>query len=362
MECKNFFDTLVLIEREKNLNIERISEILNLDLQKAQEIVESLKDKKYIDEKLVITEFGYEYLSYYKVDNAIIMAAGMSSRFAPLSYERPKSLLEVKGEILIERQIKQLMEAGISDITIVVGYMKEKFMYLKEKFSVDIVENDDYFRYNNTSSLIRVTERLKNTYICSSDNYFLINPFEKYVYRAYYSCIYADGKTNEYCVTTDKSGRITDVVIGGNSSWIMLGHVYFDKKFSEKFREILIREYEEDITRTQLWEILYIRFIDELEMYINKYDGDFIKEFDSLEELRAFDVNYVKDTKSVIIKKICGILKSKDEEISEIATVKNENNDLSFSFKCKGRKYIFTMKEDKRMFFVDEKTGEEFLI
>ena len=49
----------------------------------------------------------------YKVDNAIIMAAGTASRFAPLSYERPKALIEVKGEILIERQIRQLMEAGI---------------------------------------------------------------------------------------------------------------------------------------------------------------------------------------------------------------------------------------------------------
>ena len=34
-----------------------------------------------------------------KVDNAIIMAAGTSSRFAPLSFERPKSLIEVGGEI-----------------------------------------------------------------------------------------------------------------------------------------------------------------------------------------------------------------------------------------------------------------------
>ena len=48
--------------------------------------------------------------------NAIIMAAGMSSRFAPLSYEIPKGLLKVKNEVLIERQIKQLQEKGINDI------------------------------------------------------------------------------------------------------------------------------------------------------------------------------------------------------------------------------------------------------
>ena len=49
--------------------------------------------------------------------NAIILAAGMSARFAPLSFERPKGLLRVKGEVLVERQIRQLQKAGVSDIT-----------------------------------------------------------------------------------------------------------------------------------------------------------------------------------------------------------------------------------------------------
>ena len=56
-----------------------------------------------------------------KVDNAIIMAAGTASRFAPLSYEKPKALVEVRGEILIERQIRQLREAGVDEIVIVTG-------------------------------------------------------------------------------------------------------------------------------------------------------------------------------------------------------------------------------------------------
>ena len=112
-------------------------------------------------------------LEPYKVKNAIIMAAGMSSRFAPLSYENPKGLLNVKGDILIEREIRQLKEAGINDITIVVGYMKEKFFYLEEKYNVKIVINEDYYRYNNTSTLIKVLDQLSNTYICSSDNYFV---------------------------------------------------------------------------------------------------------------------------------------------------------------------------------------------
>ena len=62
--------------------------------------------------------------------NAIILAAGKSGSFAPFTYEKPKGLFNVKGEILIERQIRQLKEAGIKDIYVVVGYMKEKYFYL----------------------------------------------------------------------------------------------------------------------------------------------------------------------------------------------------------------------------------------
>ena len=83
--------------------------------------------------------------------NAIIMAAGMSSRFAPLSLETPKALLNVKDEIMIERQIGQLREAGIDEIVIVVGYLKEKFEYLKEKYHVILVENP-YYRENHRGS------------------------------------------------------------------------------------------------------------------------------------------------------------------------------------------------------------------
>lgn len=76
-----------------------------------------------------------------KVDNAIIMAAGTASRFAPLSYEHPKALIEVRGEVLIERQIRQLHEAGIKKIVVVTGYKAEQFEYLKSKYDVKLIYN-----------------------------------------------------------------------------------------------------------------------------------------------------------------------------------------------------------------------------
>ena len=186
-----------------------------------------------------LTDQGLEEIENYRVDNAVILAAGLSSRFVPISYERPKGLLKVRGEVLIERQIKQLQAAGIKEIFVVVGYKQESFYYLEEKFGVHLVINKDYSTRNNNASLMLLREHLGNTYVCSSDNYFEKNPFEKYVRRAYYSAEYAQGPTTEWCLKEDADGRITGAEIGGHDAWYMIGDAYFDRKFSQAFRRIL---------------------------------------------------------------------------------------------------------------------------
>ena len=276
--------------------------------------------------------------------NAIIMAAGTSTRFAPLSYEKPKGLLEVKGEVLIERQIRQLLEAGITEIIVIVGYKADMFRYLEDKFGVTLVENEDYSIYNNTSSIIRVIDRLEDTYICSSDNYFPSNVFLEGAKGSYYSALYAEGQTNEYCLSEDTDGNITAVTVGGHDSWYMLGHVFFSKEFSEKFRTIMTEEYQDEKTRLGYWEDVYIRHIAELPpMKIRKYRPHEIEEFDSLAELRAFDPKYLNDTGSRIMRNICSVLSCEEKDIEDITVLKNGMTNSSFRFTCKkdGRKYVY---------------------
>ena len=283
-----------------------------------------------------------DQLRPYKVDNAIIMAAGMSSRFVPLSLETPKGLLKVHGEVLIERQIRQLQDAGINDITVVVGYKKEMFFYLEEQFKVKIVVNPDYYRYNNTSTLMLVLSLLRNTYICSSDNYFVDNVFEEYVYQSYYAAVFAEGKTNEYCLQYDAEGKIIGVDIGGRDAWYMLGHVYFDKNFSDKFRQILLHDYEQiSEVRNYLWEDVYISHIDELSLYIRKYDAGKVKEFDSLDELRSFDEDYLSNLNSAIMDNIVSVLQCTKNDIKEIYPIKSGMTNISFYFSCLGKKYVY---------------------
>ncbi|MDE6293771.1 MAG: NTP transferase domain-containing protein, partial [Clostridiales bacterium] len=72
----------------------------------------------------------------YTPKSAIILAAGFGMRMVPINTEVPKGLLEVNGVPLIERVIKQLHEVGIFDIHILVGFLKEQYEYLIDKYSV----------------------------------------------------------------------------------------------------------------------------------------------------------------------------------------------------------------------------------
>lgn len=263
----------------------------------------------------------------YKVDNAIIMAAGTSSRFAPLSYERPKALIEVRGEVLIERQIRQLKEAGIKEIILVVGYKREQFEYLKEKYGVILMENKEYLVRNNNSSIYAVKDYLKNSYVCSSDNYFMENPFEISVDEAYYAAVFSKGQTKEWCMEEGNDGYISNVTIGGENAWYMLGHTFWTEEFSRKFLEILENIYDLPTTKGLLWESIFMEHLDELKMKIRKYAEDYIFEFDTLDELREFDTSYVENTRSHILKSLSRDLECSEKDIKDVTAVKDKDNE-----------------------------------
>lgn len=280
-------------------------------------------------------------MKQYQVDNAIIMAAGLSSRFAPISYEYPKALITVKGEVLIERQIRQLKEKGIHDITVVVGYKKELFTYLTDKFQVKLIENPEYNSRNNHASLYYAKHELKNTYICSADNYFSENVFEPSVTESYYSAVYSTGPTAEWCLETDAEDFITNVEVGGADAWVMLGHVFFSAEFSQRFATILESVYPLPQTKDLLWEDIYIAHLEELPMKMKRYEAGVVFEFDSLDELREFDATYIDNTRSKILKQIAIDLNCTEAEITQIDPIKENGMTVGFNFVCPNGEYVY---------------------
>lgn len=276
------------------------------------------------------------------VDNAIIMAAGTSSRFAPLSHERHKGLTVVRGEVLIDRQIRQLQEAGVPQVYLITGYKAEQFDYLRSQFGVGLIHNAAYLERNNNSSIWAARDVLGNSYVCSADNYFTRNPFQSEVDEAYYAAEYAEGSTDEWCMEEDEQGYIRSVTVGGSHAWYMLGHTFWSGEFSSRFLRILEDEYNLPVTANKLWETIFMEHLDVLKMRIRKYEPGIIQEFDTLDELRLFDPSYVDDTRSELLKRVARELGVSERAIVDVAPLKGSTTAAEgFSFTCHGVRHTY---------------------
>lgn len=337
---RNEFNALCAMREHPGMTQRELADLLGISLGTANNIHRRLSTEKLIEDGRV-TARGMRELKPYKVENAVILAAGMSSRFAPISYEKPKGLLSVRGEILIERHIRQLREAGINEIIVVVGFKKEMFFYLEEKFGVHIVVNPEYATRNNNSSLMKVRELLGNTLICTSDIYYTESPFKQYVWKSYYALEYCEGPTSEWCVSTDKTGRIVDVKVGGEDSWYMTDQAYFDRTFAGRFRDILEAEYDDPRTAGKLWEEMYSDHIAELDMEALKLPSGTVFEFDSLDQLNEFDPLFLENVDSEIFDNIVAVLGCDKTEIRDVYPLKQGLTNLSCHFATNDGEYVY---------------------
>ena len=277
--------------------------------------------------------------------NAVILAAGKSSRFAPFTYEKPKGMFRVKGEILIERQIEQLYEAGIKEIYVVIGYMKEKFFYLEQKYPfVHLLVNNKFDKKGNLYSLYQAKEYLCNTYICCADHYFKNNIFmedynpENISYRA---CVYYEGKFREFAVGGSDAAVITKFSPGGEDGFAMAGPAYINEHFSEVFCERMDKEINDFGVSVMFWEEFYARHMDRLTFYMKKYEPDEILEFENIDDLREFDSEFLMNIDSEIIENITDTLNCRPDDITDISVIHAGLTNISFRFAVHERNYVY---------------------
>ncbi len=93
----------------------------------------------------------------------IIVAAGLGSRLEFLTLDRPKCLLELGEKSILQRQLDIYNKAKISDISIVIGYLKECFTLP----NLSYFENDDYKENNILNSLFCAEEKISGDVIIS---------------------------------------------------------------------------------------------------------------------------------------------------------------------------------------------------
>ena len=327
------------------------------------EVWDALVKKGMITENGTLCEKGKAALEPYRVDNAVILAAGSATRFVPLSLEQHKGLYEVKGEKLIERQIKQLMEAGIKDITVVLGYKKEQLSYLADKFGVRLIFNPLYNMRNNIESLCTAAEELKNTYICVCDSYFTENPFNAYEYQAFNAGYSTSEKADEMYVHIDKDNRIVRMVPEQDGGLVLLGHAYWTAEFSRRFLALAEQDRTAGKYHRAFWEWMVKDTLEELPpFYFKEYRPDAIHEFDRFEQLRAFDNNYIGHTHSDIIRNIKLRFRCDEEDIADFRKVNEGLTNTSFIFRINGTDYIYRHPGEGTEYIINRRNEKRSLI
>ena len=221
---------------------------------------------------------------------AILLAAGMGTRLRPLTLETPKSLIEINGKPLLERQVEFLKEKGINEIIVVTGYLNEKFEYLKEKYGVKLVFNDKYDIYNNIYSMYLVREYLADSYVIDADVYINRNFIVTDINKSTYFSAYKSNVKNEWKLCFDENKKVNDIEIINGDGFILCGVSYWSKNDG-----ILIKNRIEEVIKmddfTNLyWDDIVKNNLKDLDVRIKEINDDDIYEIDNIEEL-----NMVKD-------------------------------------------------------------------
>lgn len=316
-------------------------------------LIAALEEKGFIADGKV-TNAAMTEIRSLKVDNAVILAAGGSDISAKSVYSMPKGLFLKNGETLIERQIRQLKEVGIHDITVVVGYKQEMYFFLAEKWGVELEINPD-LKKNNIYSLYMAVHKLGSTYVLNCDNYFEENPFSAYEYNAYHASVYKENAHNELLVKKNASGRILNVYSGAKSGECIYGHAYLDKELSRRLVNFLHEEIDDFRVSALFWEEFVSRHADDLDMYIREYPGDFLYEFDSIQEIQNIDGLFLENVSGKINKKICEVLSCREDEIGNIEILQKGLTNVLFTFVVRGEKYIFRYPGESSSFFIYRK-------
>ncbi|MBC6976290.1 NTP transferase domain-containing protein [Bacillus sp. Xin] len=221
---------------------------------------------------------------------AILLAAGMGTRLRPLTLTTPKSLVEVNGKPMLERQIEYLQEIGVEEIIVVTGYLAEKFDYLIDKYNVKLVHNDKYNVYNNIYTMYLVREYLQDAYVMDADVYLHRNIFIENPESSLYFSAKKEDFRNEWIIKHDENRKVYDIEIGdGDDDYILCGISYWSKEdgvhIVKKLEEVVDQE---DFTELY-WDNIVKDNIQDLNVHLYKIDSNDSFEIDSVEDLQKVE-------------------------------------------------------------------------
>lgn len=232
-----------------------------------------------------------------RVKRAIIMAAGKGQRMQPVTLQIPKPLISVNGTRMIDSVIQALHVNGVTEIYVVVGYLKEQFKELEEIYNgVKLIENPYYDECNNISSLYVARDYIEDAIILDGDQIIydsaILAPEFK---KSGYNCIWTDTHTEEWLLEEENGIVKSCSRIGGESGWQLFSVSRWTSADGKKLKHHLEIEFEEKTNRQIYWDdVAMFCYPEEYQLGIWEMKKGDIIEIDNFEELIALDKSYEK--------------------------------------------------------------------
>ena len=347
-------DILFDLHQNRFVNQRVLSENTGHSLGVVNQSLRRLIEHGYLNNENRLTSKALKTFEEKSPRNAIILAAGFGMRMVPINFTNPKAFLEVNGERLIERIIKQLHEVGIKDITVVVGFMKDAFEYLIDEFEVKLAYAKDYSSTNNLHSLSVVADILDNTYIIPCDLWCDVNPFRKYELHSWY--MVSDTMDEASDVRLNRKMELVRIPNNATGNR-MIGIAYLNgeeaKIVSRRVRDYSTKKNYDD----KFWEeALYTK--DRMIVKARVERKTVVAEINTYEELRELD-SQSNQLKSDALQTIANALECTVDNIVDIEVLKKGMTNRSFLFritegKNKG-KYIMRIPGEGTDQLIDRK-------
>lgn len=328
-------DILNAIRKNPKLNQREIANQSGYSLGFVNRVVKELQEEKWLSPSGELSEKAKTFIKENQPKKAVILAAGFGMRMVPINTEIPKGLMEVRGEVLIERMIRHLHEVGITDIQVVVGFMKERYEYLIDEFKVKLVVNSEYQIKNNLHSLSKVKSSLDKTYIIPCDIWSDENPFSDFEPYSWY--MVTDEQSIESTVRVNRKRELVmiDETEEGNQ---MIGLCYVMGEEAKAVQEKLQEFAQKPSYDHEFWECT----LQDKNKWIipsKVVDSKQFIEINTYEQLREIDGNSANlQTDAISIIQDC--FNVEVDEIKNITVLKKGMTNRSFLFECQNQKYI----------------------
>lgn len=254
--------------------------------------------KEFTDNGLVangeITPEGIDVLEPYRAKKAIFIAAGFGTRLVPVTLNTPKPLVRVNGKRMIDTAIDACLEAGISEIYIVRGYLAEQFDQLLYKYPmIKFLENPSFNEANNISSAMTARYLMQNAYVLEAD-LIVSNPsiIRKYNYQSNVLGIWKE-RTDDWCLTVDKDGNVNEEKVGGLNCYQMVGIYYFNAADGAKLSEHIKEAFLAPGGKERYWETVPNQaYKGQYKIEVRPCLDEDIVEVDTFRELKEIDKTY----------------------------------------------------------------------